>query len=588
VQVEIRRRFLTGLRDDAQYYRPLYNIERVEVLKGANALIFGRGGGGGVINRVSKTAGLGQNFVDVDGSVDTFGAWFVSGDANGTVNDDIAVRLTSIYEEFDNHRDVFDGRFFGINPTATFAPGDDTKIVVSYSYDDDERVVDRGIPSLGGGPLRGFDSTFFGAPEVNEASAEVHIARVRADHRFAEGLMVNGAVQYADYDKAYANVLPRGTDGETVELSGYHDFFDRENIILQGNLIWNQSFGSIDNVFLAGVEYADQDTENARENILFDIGGEFVSRATVPLADTIAVPDTIFTPRVRDRRSDLEVFSAYVQDQIDFGLVQLLGGVRYERFELDSNDIVNEFDADRVDDRFSPRGAAILKPFEELSVYVSYAESFLPQSGDQFLVLTPETTTFAPERFETLEAGIKWAPNERLLLSAAIFDQDRENGRTTDPDNPTLVVLTGRTEVQGFELQAVGDILPGWHVNVGYTYLDGEVKSQVGSAPPGTRLEQVPENQVTLFTRYDITDRFGIGGGLVHLSDQFTSLSNEVELPDFTRVDLAFYFDVVKNVALQVNIENLFDEDYFASAHGDNNIQPAAPLNASFTARVRF
>src|SRR5688572_11608867 len=153
--------YLDGLRDDAQYYRPLYNIERVEVLKGANAMIFGRGGGGGVVNRVSKIADPARRFVTANASADSFGAFDLAADANLPLGEKAAARLNAIYEEFDNHRDFFDGRFFGISPTVTALLGEATRLTAQYTYDDDERVTDRGVPSRGGRPLRGFDEVVF-------------------------------------------------------------------------------------------------------------------------------------------------------------------------------------------------------------------------------------------------------------------------------------------------------------------------------------------------------------------------------------------------------------------------------------------
>ncbi len=581
--------YLNGLRDDAQYYRPLYNIERVEVLKGANALIFGRGGGGGVINRVSKTADPMDSFITVDGSVDTFSGFALAGDINQAAGDDAGVRLNATYQEFDSHRDEYEGRFIGISPTATIEPGPNTRITLTYSYDDDERVVDRGNPAFNGGPLRGFDETFFGDPDLNRTMAEVHIARARLDHAFTPSLTFNVSGQYANYDKLYTNVLPRGTDGTTVELSGYRDAQDRENWIGQANLVWDVQTGTVNHTILAGAEFLTQDSRNGRENILFDTGGgAFESRVTVPLAEEIFVPATQFTPLIRERQSDLSVFSAYLQDQIDFGIVELVGGIRYERFDLDTNDLIANFEGARVDEKWSPRVGVIVKPTEQLSVYASYTESFLPQSGTQFFTLSPTTEALDPERFENVELGVKWAPREGMIVTAALFDLTRDNGATTDPDNPTLTILTGRTRTRGFEAQVAGNILPDLHANIGYTYLDGEIRSPVGGTPAGTTLAQVPEHHFAAWTRYDVTERFGLGAGLVHSSDQFASLSNAVTLPAYTRVDAAAYFEVNESVSLQVNIENLFDEDYYPSAHGDNNIQPARPLNASFGARVTF
>ncbi len=132
--------YLDGLRDDAQYYRSLYNVERIEVLKGANALIFGRGGGGGVINRVSRTANFAGRSVNANAQVDSFGAFALTADANAPLTDGIAARISATYEEFDSHRDFYEGRFVGISPTVTAQIGPDTRITAHYTYDDDSRV----------------------------------------------------------------------------------------------------------------------------------------------------------------------------------------------------------------------------------------------------------------------------------------------------------------------------------------------------------------------------------------------------------------------------------------------------------------
>ena len=138
--------FLDGVRDDVQYYRSLYNLEQVEVLRGANALFFGRGGTGGIINRVTKKADLNENFVGYKGSVDTFGAFDLAADLNYVLNDQVVFRVNAYHESLNNHRDFFDGERFGINPTARIELSPYTMIDLSYEYANNERFVDRGIP----------------------------------------------------------------------------------------------------------------------------------------------------------------------------------------------------------------------------------------------------------------------------------------------------------------------------------------------------------------------------------------------------------------------------------------------------------
>ncbi|MCB2073879.1 MAG: TonB-dependent siderophore receptor [Novosphingobium sp.] len=581
--------FLNGLRDDAQYYRPLYNVERIEVLKGANALTFGRGGGGGVINRVSKTANPLAAFANGDASLDTFGAFALTADVNQPFSGNAGARLSATYEEFDNHRDFYDGRFFGISPTVTANLGENTRLILGYSYDDDRRVTDRGVPSLDGRPLAGFDRAFFGDPDFNEARSQVHIGRFRLDHDFSEALSVNLTGQYADYDKVYANIVPASTDGTSIDLNGYRDTTKRENWILQGNLVWQGSTGAIGHTLLAGFEAMRQDTRNARNNAEFDTAGGPVGRVSVPLARRLALPPVSLTPLVRDRDSELTAFSAYLQDQIAIGdMLQLIAGVRFESFDLETTDLLSATPAARKDTKWSPRFGVVVKPQENLSVYASYTQSFLPQAGDQFLILSPTAATLAPEKFENIEAGVKWALRKDLLFTAAVFQLERSNSQATDPLNPGFVVLTGKSRTRGVELQLAGDLASNWHANIGYTYLDGEIRSDTSSAPAGTVLEQVPKHHIAAWTRYDFSERFGLGAGVIHSSKQFASLSNSVELPAYTRIDMAAYFEASDRLSFQLNVENLFDEQYYPSAHGNNNIQPAKPLNASLSARFSF
>ena len=579
--------YLDGLRDDAQYYRPLYNIERVEVLKGANALIFGRGAGGGAINRVSKSAQTGDSFLAGNASVDTFGAFALLADVNQPLSDTLAVRLNGTYEEFDSHRDFYEGRFIGFSPTVTADLGPATRLTATYSYDDDRRVVDRGVPSFEGGPLRGFNDTFFGDPDFNRSQAEVHIGRVRLDHEFAPGLKANATVQYGDYNKIYANILPTGVKASMVTLDGYQDATTRENVIGQANLVWEADGEGFDSTLLLGIEASRQDTQNSRRVVVFDDNS--AQRITTPLAERIVVPAFTLAPVSRSRESKLDTVSFYLQEQLEIGdHLELVAGLRWDRFDLDTVNLISSAPGDRVDERVSPRAGIIVKPIERLSLYASYTESFLPQAGDQFLLISPGDERFEPEKFINYEVGVKWAPLEKMLVTAAAFRLDRTNTTAPDPDNTGLVVQTGESRVEGFEIGVVGSITDFWQANLGYTYLDGELRTASDFGTAGARLQQLPRHQITAWNRFDVTEQFGFGVGVIHQSDQFASFSNTVELPGYWRVDAAAYYTVSEHLSLQVNIENLLDESYFPSAHGNNNIQPAEPFSARFGVRVEL
>lgn len=579
--------FLDGLRDDAQYYRSLYNIDRVEVLKGANALIFGRGGGGGVINRVSKAPEFNKTRTDFAAGLDSFGGWSLAADLDQPLGESLAARFNATYEDFANHRDGYDGHFVGVAPTLGWRLGEATRMVLGYEYADDQRVTDRGVPSFAGAPLRGYDDTFFGSPTANHSAVTAHIARARLDHDFSDALSVNLTGQYAHYDKYYGNVYARSAaTATTVELEGYNSDTIRENWIVQGNMVWKGETGGIGHQILLGFEAGDQLTDAKRSEATF--GPAATSRTTVALAQRLTLPTVTFGASSRSSLSKVRALSAYVQDQLDLGdLIKVVLGLRYDDFRITSTNRANGFAAARSDGKWSPRAGLIIKPRENVSLYASYAKSFLPQSGDQFTVLDATTASLAPEEFRNLEAGVKWDLTERLAFTAAIFQIDRTNTRANDPVTG-LVVQTGQSRTKGFELAMVGQVTKGLQVTLGYALEDGEIVSTTTAAPAGRTLAQLPRHQFSAWGRYDFTDRLGVAIGAVRQSEQFATISNAVRLPGFTRIDAALFYKVSDTVQLQLNVENLANTDYFPSAHTDNNISTGAPLNARLGAKIRF
>ncbi|MEN9719189.1 MAG: hypothetical protein RIQ99_2067, partial [Pseudomonadota bacterium] len=584
--------FLDGLRDDAQYYRPLYNIERVEVLKGANALLFGRGGGGGIINRVAKVATTARQTTAASAGFDSWGAWSIAGDLNQPLGESAALRLNATYEDFANHRDSYDGHFIGIAPTLHADLGPDTALTLAYEFDRDHRVTDRGVPALNGHPIEGYDNTFFGSPELNRSRVDAHIARGRIEHTFSDTLSLNIAASYADYDKYYANILPASATASTVTLTGYDSGTRRGNWIGQANLVWHGHTGPIAHTVLAGIEAGDQTTEATRRNALFDrSGGSAASSATVALAPTLVLPTISWSALTSATRAAVHSSSAYLQDQIEFApWLQVIGGLRHDRFAIAATNqlaLPAVARTTRTDTMWSPRLGLIIKPRANLSLYASYAKSSLPQAGDQFTTLDASYQTLAPEAFRNLELGAKWDITPALAFTGASFQVDRSNTRANDPLTGSLV-LTGATRVRGIEVGLAGRITRNWQINLGYTYQTGTVRMTTSAAPAGRTLDKLPAHQLAAWTRYNVSNRLGMGLGVVRQSAQYATISNAVRLPGFTRIDAAAFYNLNDQIGLQLNVENLTNIHYFASAHTDNNIATGEPLNAKLTLRVKY
>lgn len=582
--------FLDGVRDDVQYYRGLYNIERVEILKGPYALIFGRGGGGGIINRVQKSPLADDVIYAGQASVNSFGAYDVSADLNAPLSDRAAVRINAVYENLDSHRDFVGGERFAWNPYVAFRLNDDWKLGLSYEYVNDDRTTDRGIPSIATGagqpnrPLAGYRDQFFGVPGVNRTKLEAQIAKVRLDGQLASNLNFSGTMLYGDYDKIYVNVFANGAataQNGTVALSAYSDPTTRENFIAQANLVWDVETGPLAHKILIGAEYGDQKSANRRFN-------GTLSNASFNLANPI-YPTVAFNNLARDTISDVRFFSAYFQDQISLGdHIDVVAGLRYDSFDIEGTDLFPVVDRPfaRKDDKLSPRLGLIFKPQENVSLYGSYSQSFLPRSGDQFLALSVTQQNLAPEKFTNYELGAKWDIQPNLNVTLALFQLERSNATTPDPANPLASINIGKTRTQGVELAATGHITPFWQVHGGYSYQDAALAGN-----DFVRLGQVPKHQASLWNRFDVTDALAAGIGVIHQSSQFAAIRTSpttTKLPAFTRVDAALYYDLSEKVQLQLNVENLLDTRYYSDAHNNNNISTGAPINGRFTIRAKF
>ncbi|MDQ3078571.1 MAG: TonB-dependent siderophore receptor [Pseudomonadota bacterium] len=600
--------FVDGLRDDVQYYRGLYNLDRVEILKGPNAMIFGRGGGGGVVNRVTKRPEA-SRFANVAVSGDTEGAWYAEGDANGALGNGILGRLNAVYERFDNDRKVYGGHRLAINPTVAIEAGAATRIDLGFEYARDRRVVDRGVPADARGrpapsitnparPLDGFDRTFFGDADINRTRFNAKVASARVEHRFSDALRLSSKALYGDYDKTYQNVFAAGPativgGAETVVIEAYRDPTKRTNLLIQNDLIAEFATGGIAHTILIGMDYADQRTRNQRINGFFDSGVATTSsgrRTVVALTDPLNTPPVTFRAGTGNRsvRSNADVIGLYVQDQIKIGEhVEVIAGLRRDWFKLRVDNLTSGTSAKRTDNLWSPRLGVIAKPLPELSLYASFSRSFLPQSGDQFTTLDSTSASLEPERFTNYEVGAKWQVLPQLDLTLAAYRLDRTNTRETDPIT-LQPVLSGEQRSKGIEFEVRGQLTPQLSLSGGIARQNVEVRRSAIASLVGRKAPLVPKLQASLWGRYDFTPRIGAGLGVSHQSKRFASISNAVVLPAYTRVDAAGFFDLTDAIELQLNVENLLGKDYYATAHNDNNITPGNPRTARATVRFGF
>ena len=591
--------FVDGIRDDVQYFRDFYNVERVEILKGPNAMIFGRGGGGGIVNRVMKRPSFGDHREALT-STDNYGGIRLTGDFDQSIGQGIGFMVNGLYENGDSFRRNVDLKRYGVNPTLAFRAGENTRIDIGYEYFHDRRTADRGIPSTAGEPLKGFDRTFFGDPDDSYAKADVNVVNFAIEHELADGLTIKNHTLFGDYDKFYQNIFAGGPVlaadpvkdlPERYRPGAYNNGNNRQNLFSQTDLVWENHLAGVDQTLLFGLELGRQKSRNQRNTGTLS-GDCLLADGSLPLSDPTCDVDASWAPIPSDanNRTKATIGAVYIQDQIrPTDWLEIVAGVRFDSFKLHVDDLRPQVNRSfsRKDGLWSPRLGLVLKPNDSLSIYTSYSRSYLPQSGDQFSGLDINTSSLKPERFDNYEIGAKWEPLDGLLATAAIYRLDRSNTRVSNPDGSGTFLLSGEQRSRGVELGIERSVSDRWQISAGYAWQKAEVTSATTACASGDcEVPNVPRHSFSLWNRYDVSNSLGLGLGLIARSKTFASISNAVTLPGYARVDAAAYYKVMRGVEAQINVENILGADYFPMTNGDNNIAPGAPRTVK--AQLRF
>ncbi len=592
--------FVDGLRDDVQYYRDFYNIERLEVLKGPSGMIFGRGGPGGVLNRVTKQALLdGRSFREISASAGSWDHYRSTYDFNQSLTPIAALRLTALYEDSDSYRDGLFIKRHGLNPTLGLALSRQTTLRAGFEYFADERVADRGVPSYRGLPLKTDASTFFGDPTRSPSEAYVRAFNASLDHTFQSGFTLRNATRYASYDKFYQNVYPGAVNnaGTTVEILAYNQATDRENILNQTDVVFDFDTGPVAHTLLAGLELGRQDTDNYRAT-----GSSTASGLTALGSVSVANPRYIGPLFLKqsatdaDNHSVAKVAAITLQDQIQLlPKLQFIAGLRLDHFSVDFLNNRTGATLASSDNLVSPRTGFVYKPIPTLALYTSHTRAYVPRAGEQLASLTATNSALEPEEFENIEIGAKWDWNARLSLTAAGYQLDRYKQAISDPaaglpgGTPagTLILVDGQ-QVRGLELGAAGSITQPWSISAAFAYQDGETQTTNGTIKSGTRIPQLPRTTFSLWNRYAVTAAWGLGLGVIYRDEIFAAADNLVTLPGFVRFDAALFYRFNEHLSAQLNVENIFDRAYYASAHNNNNLTPGSPIALRLGLTARF
>ena len=582
-----------GMRDDVQYYRSLYNVDQVEVLKGPNALLFGRGGTGGLINRVSKKALIGETFTGLNVGLDSFGAGDFAIDGNLEVNDSVAFRLNAHSDSLANHRDQYDGQRFGINPTMTFAVDSATMMDLSFEYLDHERYIDRGIPTANGAPVDALNGITYGT-DGNIHTTEASILRGSLVHNYSDSGKINLTVAANDFNKMYQNLYVNGFDGTNVELKGYNDVTLRETTTVSFSNVNEFDRGTL----TVGLDILDTENQNTRFNSYFDnqnsassgVANSFVATNTSFQIDKDGNRSALdYTSDIKTKAdTDLEVTSLYLSGNIDLSdqWIMVLGA-RYEQVDTSikkytvasgrSALTTGSATTSRDDSNVSPRLGVIYKPLDNMSLYLSYSESFIPKSGEQYKSWG-SNAAFDPDVYENTELGFKYDMESGISLAISYFDQQTVKGQEDGVGGSEVIGM----EIDGFEIGIAGQINEQNSINFGLTSVDATASAGTG------KVKEVPELTWSLWYTHQANDLFGLSFGAIYQDEQIIKSEGGPLLPDFTRIDMAMTLTPTETDSVRINIENLGDETYYPHSHSTHQVSVGESQNVRISYQKSF
>ncbi|MCY1393670.1 Vitamin B12 transporter BtuB [compost metagenome] len=434
-----------------------------------------------------------------------------------------------------------------------------------------------------------------GDPDQDYARSEVFSFTASVDYRINDDLTLTNATRYYHYDldrnntlaDSSANRFVTAPNGELlVKLNRGNVARDEYGVFNQTDLKQQLQLAGMQHSLLYGVEvgYQDKYQRNFSQNNV----------AQVPVFRDALVPVPEHASNLAAKGTNYqETAGFYVQDMIELtSQWKALLGVRYDIFGQEFDDKrVQNVDLDRTDKTWSPRAGLVYQPDQIQSYYVSVSRSYQPSA--EVFQLSPATENLEPEKTTNYELGAKWdLLDNRLSVTAAVFRLERTNMKTTDPANPALTILAGEQRTDGFEATFSGQITDKWNIYGGYAYLDAEItKSNSktnGVANEGQTPTLTPRNSANLWVVRSLTPEWRIGAGVNYVDDQYTSLDNNVVMPSYTTYDAALFYNVPQwDMALR--LKNVFDKDYYASAHGSVDlITPGAPRTLELSANYRF
>jgi catecholate siderophore receptor len=584
--------YLDGIRDVAQYNREVFNLDRVEVLRGSASMLFGRGSTGGVINQVSKEPYLFDRYIGTV-SAGTHGYKRATTDLNKVVGEDAAVRLNAMWTDTDSYRDDVTYKRWGIAPAVRWGIGTRNELSLSYYRLEDDNIPDYGVPYFNGRPLDVPASRFYGMANADFTRNETGIATASWIHRFSPDTSFRTVVRKADYQRdlwAVAPRLPGGiglvTDATTVNRQRQARGSDENTLTSQSDFISKFRTGAIGHQVLAGVELAREETErwsylNTVPNPSTTVGN--------PNAFPALTPAFFAQQNARTGQNSFkgDTVGVYAQDMIELTPQwKVLAGTRWDRLSAEYFPIAGT-SYTREDRVWSYRTGLIWQPSAVQSYYAAYGTSFNPSA--ELYSLDPRGVNTPPEKNRNYEVGAKWdLAGGDLFLRTAIFRTEKTNERNTDLSTPDLFLLSGKRHTDGIELEAAGRITQKWEMFGGLALMRANIDEASGQQ--ANSQDKVPVNTppytANLWTTYRFAPEWRVGGGLEAVGRRYANAQNTIEVPSYVRWDGLLAYEQ-RRYAVRLNLYNLFNQRYWEGIYV-GHVVPGTSRTALVSLELRY
>ncbi|WP_049723106.1 TonB-dependent receptor [Gilvimarinus polysaccharolyticus] len=572
--------YTDGVRDTAVYERDIYNLEQLEVTLGPSSSYSGRGSTGGSVNLITKTAKFdtAHRGTVKAGTDDQLRATI---DLNQQLSDTVAARVNLLLEDSGTPgRDVVENTSVGIAPSLAMQLGETTRLDLYGEYLSQDNIPDFGIPMFtnDSGEVYipdGLADNFYGFANGRDTE-EVDVASLsgKISHDISDNTRLTSLLKYAESDLFYVRTSPRLSRTDADNFVRRDDIKSksqaRDVVTSLTDITTHFTTGAVQHDLNIGVEFTQ---ENLDQYVVSVTSGDY------PVDTPLLNPnpnDTwlgdINEDKSQIRGSESETYAIYAFDTLTLNQYwELTGGVRLEQFDLTYSQNYTSsgrggetppFSLDSSDTMLSWSASTVFKPAKNGSIYFGVGTAFTPAGNG--LTLSTTTADLDPEEALSYELGTKWDLfGSNLLASAAVFRTVRTNAQTTDADGEGIV-LDGEQQVDGIEFGLTGNITDALQIQASAAIMDTEVTKSNDADEQGNDLVLTPENTLSIWANYTVTDSLKVAGGVQHMGEY--SVSDSVTVPSYQVLQLMVSYQLNDAISFQLNGDNLTDERYISSS----------------------